>query len=138
MSEEDMFEQEETRNALGYGYPEQEEKQSLIAFFNAIIRKATNFKTGNLSEEELGFAKIPVRTSLEIANYCNNMGMQSFADVFLEDAQILASTSLSKEGFLPKLAVTTQKFSETSLKKTLGNKQKKGLFGNKKVEEQPY
>ena len=130
--EEEVFDYEETKNAMGYGYPQQEEKNNLVAFFKEIIRKTFNFKTANLSLEELGAAKIPVRTNLEIANYCNNMGMSAFADVFMEEAQIVAGTSLSKEGFLDKLAVTTQKFSETSLsKKSSSSSKKKGLFGKK-------
>lgn len=136
--EEEMFEQEETRNAMGYGYPEQEEKQTLIAFFREIIRKQFNAKTGNLQNDELGMAKIPVRTNMEIASYCNSMDDPGMATVFLDDAQILLSTSLSREGFLPKLAVTTQKFSETSLKKSLGQEKKKGMFNKNKKEEQNY
>jgi len=133
-----MAETEEIRNAMGYGYPEQEEKHNLIAFFREIIRTKFNAKTGNLSEPELGFARLPVRTNMELANYCNLMGMGTLGMAFMDDAQILLSTSLSREGFLAKLAVTTQKFSETSLKKSLGQQQKKGMFGKKKTEETPY
>ena len=136
MSEEEVFEQEETRNAMGYGYPEAEEKQNLIAFFREIIRNQFNAKTANLTSDELGFAKIPVRTNMEIASYCQLMDDPAMAAAFMEDAQITLSTSLSREGFLPKLAVTTQKFSETSLKKQLGGQQKKGLF--KKKEDAVY
>jgi len=138
MSEEEVFDQEETRNAMGYGYPEQEEKHNLIAFFKEIIRNSFNAKTANLNEDELGYAKIPVRTNMEIAAYCEHMGMKPWADVFMEEAQILLATSLSREGFLDKLAVTTQKFTETSLKKSMSAQQKKGLFGNKKTEEANY
>ena len=87
--------------------------------------KNFNAKTANLTSDELGLAKIPVRTNLEIASYCEFMGMKGFAEVFMEDAQIVLATSLSREGFLAKLAVTTQKFSETSLKKQLGEQKKK-------------
>ena len=136
MAEEEVFEDEETRKAMGYGFPEQEEKHNLIAFFRHILEQDFNAKTANLTEEELGFAKIPVRTNMEIANYCRMMGMGGFAEAFMDDAQITLSTSLSRGGFLPKLAVTTQKFSETSLKKQLGQQDrgKKGLFGKKKEE----
>jgi len=134
--EEEIFYREETNKALGYGFPEQEEKQNLIGFFKRIIDKDFNAKTANLTPDELGLAKIPVRTNMEIASYCEFMGMQGFADVFMDDAQIVLATSLSREGFLPKLAVTTQKFSETSLNKQLGEKKKKGLFSKK--EDKPY
>ena len=138
-NEEEVFEQEETRNALGYGFPQEEEKHNLISFFREIIRKEFNSKTANLDNDELGSAKIPVRTNLELAAYCKSMNMDAFSDVFMEDAQIVLATSLSKEGFLPKLAVTTQKFSETFLKKGLSNQQKKkGLFGKKAPEERNY
>ena len=139
MSEEEaIFEQEETRNAMGYGFPQEEEKHNLIAFFKEIIRNQFNAKTANLQNDELGMAKIPVRTNMEIASYCNLMDDPAMAGAFMDDAQILLSTSLSREGFLPKLAVTTQKFSETSLKKQLGQQQKKGLFKSKNQEATPY
>jgi len=134
MPEEEMFDDEETKKAMGYGFPEQEEKNTSITFLKEISRKEFNEKTANLQDDELGFAKIPVRTNLEIANYCMNMGMNAFSNVFLEEAQIILATSLSREGFLPKLAVTTQKFSETSLKKNSGQFKKGGLFGKKRVD----
>ena len=135
-----MAEAEETRTAMDYGYPEQEEKHNLIAFFREIIRNDMNIKTGNLSDPELGVARLPVRTNLELANYCAIMGMGGMGLAFMDDAQVLLGTSLSREGFLAKLAVTTQKFSETSLKKSLGggDKKKKGMFNKKKTEEQFY
>jgi len=136
--EEEIFESEETRNALGYGYPEPEEKNTPISFLKEISRKALNTTTANLQSDELGFAKIPVRTNMEIANYCQFMDDTALADFFMDEAQILMATSLSREGFLPKLAVTTQKFSETSLKKQLGQQKKKGLFDKNQPEQQPY
>lgn len=134
----EMADAEETRKSLGYGFPEQEEKQSLIAFFKRIIDKEFNAKTANLTNDEMGVARLPVRSNMELANYCKMMNMEALSTAFMDDAQILLGTSLSREGFLAKLAVTTQKFSETSLTKQLGQsgEKKKGLF--KKKETTPY
>lgn len=135
MSEEDVITEEEVRKALGYGYPEAEEKQNLIAFFREIIRRKENIKTGNLTEPEVGFAKTPARTNLDIANYCDLMGMSGFGEVFQQDAQVLLGTSLSRDGFLDKLAVTQKKQSETSLKKMDPQQRKRGLFRGKQPEQ---
>ena len=131
-----IAEEEQLRNALGLGYPEQEEKVSVLAFLKEIINRQENVKTGNLSPDELGEAKIPVRTNLDLANYCKFMDMHGFADVFNDDAQVLLASSLSRGGFLDQLAVTTNK-NNTSALKNIGAPQKKkgGFFGGRKTEE---
>lgn len=133
MPEEEVWNEEEIRKALGYGYPEAEEKADVISFFREIIRRAENIKTANLTNEEVGWARLPVRTNIDIANYCELMGMQGFSTVFEKDAQTTLGTSLSREGFLDKLAVTQKKESQTSLQNLKGVQKKKGWFGKKEV-----
>jgi len=119
------------RNQLGYGYPEPEEKQNIFNFFKKVINMIDNSKTGNLTDDEIGWARIPVRTNLELSNYCKVMGMKGFSDVFKAEAQIVAGTSLSREGFLDNLAVTQKREAQTSLKKTGMQKVNKGWFKSK-------
>ena len=130
----ETLEAEEIRKALGLGYPEPEEKVSVLQFLKDIITQKLNIKTGNLTLQELGEAKIPVRTNLELASYCEFMGMDSFAKVFEEDAQRILATSLSRGGFLPILAVTTKKETSTSLQKVAAPAKEKRGFFRKKVD----
>ena len=115
-----------------YGYPQVEDKQNIYAFFKRVMGMKDNTKTANLTEEELGLAKIPVRTNQELDLYCRKMGMKGFASYFKEEAQILLGTSLSREGFLDKLAVTQKRESEF---KTKTQKPNKGWFQKKKQPE---
>jgi len=129
-----IAQEEEIRKALGMGYPEPEEKVSVLNFLKNIIDRKENVKTGNLTPDEIGEARIPVRTNLELSSYCKFMGMDAFANVFQEDAQRILATSLSRGGFLPILAVTTKKETQTSLKNIGASTQKKRGFFNKKEE----
>ena len=125
---EDLVEAEEMRKALGYSYPEQEEKLNIFAYFNKVLVRGFNPKTANLDKEELGAAKLPVRTLMDLEDYARMMGIDDFADIFHKNAQTILSTSLSKEGFLNNLAVTQKKLSETSLKNLKNQPKKKTLF----------
>ena len=116
----------------GYGYPQPEDKQNIYNYFKKVIAMLDNTKTANLTDDELGVAKIPVRTNQELALYCEKMGMKGFADYFKNEAQILLATSLSREGFLDKLAVTQKRESEF---KTKAPKVNKGWFQKKKQPE---
>jgi len=131
--EDDELTQEEAAalEEIGYGYPKPEEKQNIYNYFKKVILMPDNTKTGFLTEEELGAAKIPVRTNQEIALYCKSMGMTGFSSYFDNEAQILLGTSLSREGFLNKLAVTQKRESEFKTKMP-SLAQKKGWFKKKR------
>lgn len=124
------------KGQLGYGYPEPEEKQNIFNFFKRVIHMSDNRKTGNLTTDELGFVRIPVRTNLELSNYCKVMGMKGFSEVFKEEAQITAGTSLSKEGFLDNLAVTQKREAETRLRKSSSQQINKGWFKPKQQNQE--
>ena len=135
--DENIFEQikdeaelEVIRKELGLGYPEPEEKINILNFLKEIVTRKENVKTANLTNAELGDARIPVRTNLELASYCKFMGMDTFSNVFQDDAQILLGSSLSRGGFLPVLAVTTKKESKSSIDRLgASEKQKKNWYG---------
>jgi len=118
------------RKELGLGYPEPEEKINILNFLKDIVSRKENVKTANLTNAELGDARLPVRTNIELASYCKFMGMDAFADVFTEDAQTLLGSSLSRGGFLALLAVTQKKESKSSIDRLgASEKQKKNWFG---------
>ena len=112
---------------LGYGYPEPEEKQNIFNFFKRVVSQSDNTKTANLEDEEIGQVNIPMRTNLDLANYCEFMGMPGFAEVFKKDAQVVAAPSLSRQGALIQLAVTQKREAETRIRKQ-APKENKGWF----------
>lgn len=116
--------------AMGHNYPQEEEKQNIFSFFKRVITMKSNTRTANLNEDEMGRPIIPVRTNQEIALYCTAMGMGAFSDYFKDEAQILLGTSLSREGFLDKLAVTQKRESEWRERK-FSPAQKKNWFSKK-------
>lgn len=109
-------EDKEVLEQLGYGYPKQEEKVNVYSYFKKVLAMKDNLKTANLKEEELGTVVTPVRTNEQIALYCESMGMKGFADYFKKESQILLASSLSRDGFLDKLAVTQKREMETKTK----------------------
>ena len=134
--DEDVTPEEmEALKEVGYGFPQQEEKQNIYNYFKKVISMIDNSKTGNLTDDEIGLAKVPVRTNQEIAHYCKAMGMGGFANYFNEESQITLSTSLSREGFLDKLAVTQKREMETK-RKNFSQAQKKNWFTKKPKQEE--
>lgn len=86
-------------------------KQSIYAIFAKVINeKQKTTKVGNLSLEELGMSKLPLRTYLELSLFCEDIvGDEEFSDYFKKMGAIQTDSSLSKEGFLMKLLVTMKK-----------------------------
>ena len=86
-------------------------KQSIYAIFAKVINeKQKTTKVGNLSVEELGTSKLPLRTYLELGLFCKDIvGDDEFSEYFTKMAAIQTDSSLSKEGFLMKLLVTMKK-----------------------------
>ncbi len=108
-----------------------ESKQTLHSFMSKVIKSSSTTKTGNLDIEELGRPKLPVRTYLELEAFSNDIASDdSFSSYFKKMSEIQTSSSLSKEGFLMKLAVTMKKeladVSPTKGKKNGGWFKKKG------------
>lgn len=116
-------------------YPESEEKRNVFAFFNQVISQPFNDKTANLDKDELGSATLPVRTRLELSNFCEMARMKGFAKLFKAEAQITLATSLSKEAKLIELAVTQKREAKTQLRKGMVGAIKRGWFAPKQPAE---
>lgn len=87
-----------------------ESKQNIASFFTNVVKTDNTTKTGNLNEIELGTSKLPLRTYKELSLFSRDIaGDDSWADYFDSLAEIQTSSSLSKEGFLMKLFVTSKK-----------------------------
>jgi hypothetical protein len=89
------------------------QKYNVFTFLNNIAKAEDTTKTGNLSKEELGTSQLPIRTYKELKLFCERIGSdkmgKAWAEYFKDMSEIQTSTSLSKEGFLDRLAVLQRK-----------------------------
>lgn len=109
-----------------------EQKQNVHTFFRDIIKAEDTTKTGNLSQDELGVPNLPIRSIKELELFSKDIcSDQSWEDYFRKLSEVHTSTSLSKDGILIKLSVTSKKeLADLSPKE---RKKNKGWF--KKKEE---
>ena len=104
-------------------------------FFRDIIQSKSTTKTGNLAIEELGMPRLTQRGVLELELFCKDTFKdKGWEDYFRQLAEIQTASSLSKEGILIKLAVTSKK--ELADVTPPEKKKNKGMFGFKKKEDE--
>ena len=105
MSESEIAER---LSALVGTTPSAEERQSIHTFLNNVAVAKDTSKTGFLSQEELGTPVLPLRTYKELAVFCSDIAnMDYYGDYLKKKAEILTSTSLSKDAKLITLAVSS-------------------------------
>lgn len=122
-------EMEELAGALGYGASVPDQKQNVHTFLHNVATADDTTKLGFLTPEEIGLPKNPVRTFKNMALVSSSiMDNKDLQEYFLAKSEILTSTSLSREGFLTKLAVVTRR---ELADVTKSRKQNKGWFGKK-------
>ena len=110
--------------------PVADEKQNVHSFLFNVARASDTTKLGYLSIEEVGLPKLPIRTYKELALFCKDVGnMDYFNNYFLAKAEIMTSTSLSKDAKLISLAVMHRKEIADVTKPRVENK---GWFRRKK------
>lgn len=119
---------------LGYGAPIPEEKHNAHSFINKVASEDDTTKVGNLTQEEVGEPKLPLRTLKELALISDKIiGNDDFKKYFLEKGEILTATSLSKDAKLITLAVIQKRQIEDVTKST---KKNKGWFKKKNEPEE--
>lgn len=86
-------------------------KQSVYSIFEKVINKSqSTIRVANLTPDELGISKLPFRTYLELALFCEDIvGDDEFSEYFTKMGAIQSDSSLGREGFLMKLLVTMKK-----------------------------
>jgi len=128
---EDMTEQQAEEMLRGFS----ESKQSMHSFLKSVVVHDDTTKTGNLSIEELGYSKNPVRTYKELGLFSEEIiDDQPWSDYFNKMSEVQTSTSLSKEGFLMKLVNTMRK--ELADMSPKDKKANKGWFKGKEDQGQ--
>ena len=121
--------EEQISNLVGT-VPTGEEKQTVHSFLFNVARADDTTKLGNLTKEEVGDPKLPIRTYKDLALFCSSVAnMGYFSDYFLAKSEIMTSSSLSKDAKLINLAVMTRKeIADTTPKE---QKENKGWFRKK-------
>lgn len=130
--EEELKQLESSSSSEGYGSPKQPDKDSVFKFFREILYLKDSKKVGNLKKEELGLTRLGIRHYLDIANYAEHQGLAGFSDYLRAKSEIIAATSMSKDGFLSKLFVTQIKKEQKSEKQP---EKKKSWFDFSKKKE---
>ena len=135
MEEEEMTQEQAEDYVKSFGVaPIPEEKHGVHAFLHKVATATDTTKLGNLKEEEVGLAKLPLRTYKELSLFCKEIAnMPYFSDYFEKKGEILTSTSLSKEALLLKLAVVIRREQSNILKAPRENK---GWFTKKRQSSQ--
>jgi len=112
MDEETVMSDEDALRALDAlanttgGY---KESLNTHTFLNAVATATDTIKVGNLKEEEVGIPKLSVRTLKELELYSKEVACDDdWASYFNKRAEILTSTSLSKEAKLLDLSVVNR------------------------------
>ncbi len=106
MANEDMTEKEAENILRQFN----EGRQTLHSFFTKVIKNEDTTRIGNLTIEELGTPNIEVRTMKELELFSKDIcGDEEWSNYFKKLSEIQTTTSLSKEGFLMRLSVTSKK-----------------------------
>ena len=107
--------------------PIPEEKINVHTFLHNVATAEDTTKLGYLVVDkdvnELGTPRFPMRTLKELELYCNDVAnMGYYADYFKKKAEILTSTSLSRDAKLLSLAVLQKREIADTTKKMKVNK----------------
>lgn len=135
MEEELMQEYIDAMEEQTGNFPREKEKENILSFFKRVIFMPDTTRTSNLDKDEIGQVKVPVRTNLSLSLYAQQMGLAGLGNHFFKESQIISDSSLSKEGFLDKLAVTQKREMESKTRRA-NLQQKKGWFSRKEPEPQ--
>lgn len=133
MGDEDDLTNSEKEELYKYlaatGTPVPDEKFNVHSFLNKVATSDDTTKVGNLSDTELGQPKYPSRSLKNLALISSDIiGNRYYKKFFDAQAEIITSTSLSKDGFLVKQATTTTRQVADITKK---HKPNKGWFRSK-------
>lgn len=136
MTEETLTseEKEQLKEVLGFGAPIPEEKHNVHSFLFKVATSTDTTKLGNLTEEEIGLPSKTLRTYKEMALIASKlMNNINLGDYYDKKAEIITSTSLSKNAKLINLAVIQKRVVEDETKP---RKENKGWFKPKNKEEE--
>jgi len=131
-------EQKELQEYLtGYATSVQEDKYNIHKFLHNVVVSTDTTKVGYLEDNEVGLPRLPLRTLKELSLFCKDIGnMEYFSDYFNKKAEILTSTSLSRNAKLLELAVVSRRELADVTPKSKKKKKKGGFFNKKEDTEE--
>lgn len=101
-----------------YGtFPESKEQQNIYNWFWKVVNLDASekvVKVGNLNNQEIGSANIPVREAMNLALLGNIFGHKKFANYFNDNAKIISATSMAKKGWFMDLSISQKKVRQRS------------------------
>lgn len=111
--------------------PKAEEKHNVHTFLTKVAESGDTTKTAFLTNEELGIMPFTERATKELALISEDIVENPFFQRYFEkEAEILTSTSLSREAKLLELSVIQKReFGDTTQKKVM--KENRGWFRRK-------
>ena len=122
-------EREKIGQYYSYGAPLPEEKHNVHSFLHKVATSDDTTKVGNLTSDELGMPRLTLRTYKDLSLISTEiMGNEFLGNYYAKQAEILTSTSLSKDAKLISLAVLQKRQIEDVTKP---KKENKGWFKKK-------
>jgi hypothetical protein len=88
--------QQEMMELQNKAIPNEQERDNQFKLMRDILALKDSKKTASLSHEELGLSKLTVRGCLKTALLCDALDIKDLGDIFREEAEITAATSMSK------------------------------------------
>ena len=126
-------EKEALKQYLGVGANVPDEKQNVHSFLNRIATSQDTTKTGYLKDSELGNPTLTLRTFKDLALISDKIiDNELFKEYYNAKAEILTATSLSRGGFLAKLAVLQKREMADVTKDIPEQRENKGWFKKRK------
>ena len=123
------FQQEMSDEQQFGSYPNQPPKESIFTFFRHILGIEDSSKVGNLDKRELGMLDLSVRNCEHLGKLGVMLHNKSYADFFMNKAEIVLATSMSKKGWLSELVVSQKKFSQRTVQPMNLQPARKGFLG---------
>lgn len=122
------------KETLGFGAPIPEEKHNVHSFLFKVATSKDTTKLGNLTSDELGMPRLTLRTYKDLSLISGEIiGNPFLSSYYSDQAEILTSTSLSKDAKLINLAVLQKRQIEDVTKP---RKENSGWFKPKTQENQ--
>lgn len=139
LSEEDKqiiddYVKNRSEGSIGNNAPMPEEKHNVHLFLHKVATSDDTTKLGNLSETEVGLPRLTLRAYKELALISDTiMDNAVISKYYKDNAEILTSTSLSKDAKLISLAVLQKRQIEDVTKP---KKENRGWFKKKEDNQQ--
>ena len=116
-----------------YGNPASDQKHTVHSFLHDVAISNDTLKTGNLTPEEVGAIRLPVRTIKEFSLYAKELCEDEVMEkIFNGESEGITASSLSKDAKLITLAVIQKREWMTSSKQ---KKENSGWFRKKEVKQ---